>query len=120
MSTAKSIKPRSHLIRMLEKLGIISKEEAKKVEQEKENNPFDETSDILMNHGVSKADIELAEATDTDDIDCPAPIPINGEMVEETTGKQLVHKRQEVQDKMGETITTGIRLADVAAAIAKK
>ena len=41
-------------------------------------------------------------------------------MIEETTGKQLIFKRKEVRDKMDETITTGFRLADVAAAIAKK
>lgn len=119
MSTEKSRgkkRKRGHLLRMLEKVGIIGPEEVEEIKREREENPLEETRQILMNRGVSQEEIDFAEQTSSEDIETPP----NGTMEDETTGKRLVYKRQEMEDQMGETITTGIKLADLAAEIAKK
>jgi hypothetical protein len=114
-NSSKPKRQRGHLLRVLERLGLLSPEQVDDVRVEQEQDPSQNTVNLVLKRGVSQESIEFAEEVDSDDLPEPED-PSTGEIL---VGQFKAASKQ-AQSGMNETVTQGVRLSDVAAAIAKK
>lgn len=108
----KKVYKKGHILRMLERFGIINSSQAEEIDREIKASPSKSAKDILLDKGFATEDqINVANRTPSDPEDLDR---------KETTGEFAIRQLQRAKDSMDRTITEGIKLSDVAAAIAAK